>query len=29
MYASAVPMTGKSAKEVLEKVLVAVSNHQN
>jgi len=29
MYASAVPMTGKSAKEVLEKVLVAVSNHQS
>lgn len=29
IYASAVPMTGKSAKEVLDKVLVAVSNHQN
>ena len=29
IYASAVPMTGKSAKEVLDKVLVAVSNHQS
>jgi len=29
IYASAVPMTGKSAKEVLEKILAAVSNHQS
>lgn len=29
IYASAVPMTGKSAKEVLEKILVAVANHQS
>jgi len=29
VYASGVPMTGKSAKDVLDKVLVAVSNHQS
>lgn len=29
MYASAVPMTGKSAKEIIEKILAVVSNHQN
>lgn len=29
VYAAAVPMNGKSAKEVLEKILAAVSNHQS